>query len=133
VASVMVFKRILEVSGALSSLTRVFQPEGLSAYILLFMVPFSLALLTGVNHAFVGISFPILLPIFGSGHPDMVLVLFAYVSGMAGILLSPAHLCLFLTLDYFRADIRETYKILVWPVVVIFVAAFLVLLFLRII
>jgi hypothetical protein len=133
VASVMVFKRILEVSGALSSLTRVFQPEGLSAYILLFMVPFSLALLTGVNHAYVGISFPILLPIFGAGHPDMVLVLFAYVSGMVGILLSPAHLCLFLTLDYFRADIRETYKILVWPAAVIFLAAFLVLLFLRII
>jgi hypothetical protein len=133
VASVMVFKRILEVSGALSSLTRVFQPEGLSAYILLFMVPFSLALLTGVNHAYVGISFPILLPIFGSGHPDMVLVLFAYVSGFVGILLSPAHLCLFLTLDYFRADIRETYKILVWPAAVIFLAAFLALLFLRII
>jgi hypothetical protein len=133
VASVMVFKRILEVSGALSSLTRVFQPEGLSAYILLFMVPFSLALLTGVNHAYVGISFPILLPIFGAGHPDMVLVLFAYVSGFVGILLSPAHLCLFLTLDYFRADIRETYKILVWPAAVIFLAAFLVLLFLRII
>jgi hypothetical protein len=133
VASVMVFKRILEVSGALSSLTRVFQPEGLSAYILLFMVPFSLALLTGVNYAYVGISFPILLPIFGAGHPDMVLVLFAYVSGFVGILLSPAHLCLFLTLDYFRADIRETYKILVWPAAVIFLAAFLVLLFLRII
>jgi hypothetical protein len=133
VASVMVFKRILEVSGALSSLTRVFQPEGLSAYILLFIVPFSLALLTGVNHAYVGISFPILLPIFGASHPDMILVLFAYVSGFVGILLSPAHLCLFLTLDYFRADIRETYKILIWPALVIFLAAFLVLLFLRII
>jgi hypothetical protein len=55
------------------------------------------------------------------------------VSGFVGILLSPAHLCLFLTLDYFRADIRETYKILVWPALVIFLAAFLVLLFLRII
>ena len=133
VASVMVFKRILEVSGALNSLTRVFQPEGLTAYILLFIVPFSLALLTGVNHAYVGISFPILLPIFGASHPDMVLVLFAYVSGFVGILLSPAHLCLFLTLDYFRADIRQTYKILIWPAAVIFLAAFLALLFLRII
>ena len=133
VASVMVFKRILEVSGALNSLTKVFQPEGLTAYILLFIVPFSLALLTGVNHAYVGISFPILLPIFGASHPDMVLVLFAYVSGFVGILLSPAHLCLFLTLDYFRADIRQTYKILIWPAAVIFLAAFLALLFLRII
>jgi hypothetical protein len=55
------------------------------------------------------------------------------VSGFVGILLSPAHLCLFLTLDYFRAAIRETYKILVWPALVIFLAAFSALLFLRII
>lgn len=133
VASVMVFKRILEVSGALGSVTRVFQPEGISVYLLLFTVPFFLGLLTGVNHAYVGISFPLLLPILGSGNPDMVFVMFAYVSGFVGILLSPAHLCLFLTLDYFKADLRDVYKILIWPVAVIFVAAFLVLLFLRII
>ena len=133
IASVMVFKRILEVSGALSSVTTVFPPEGISAYLLLFTVPFFLGLLTGVNHAYVGISFPILLPIFGLENPDMVLVLFAYVSGFVGILLSPAHLCLALTLDFFKADLRDVYKILLWPTVVIFIAAFLVLLFLRII
>lgn len=132
IASVMVFKRILEVSGALESVTGVSQSEGISAYLLLFAVPFFLGLLTGVNHAYVGISFPILLPIFGSENPDMVLVMFAYVSGFVGILLSPAHLCLVLTLDYFKADLRDVYKILLWPSVVIFIAAFLVLLFLRI-
>jgi integral membrane protein (TIGR00529 family) len=133
IASVMVFKRILEVSGALSSVTGVFQSEGISAYLLLFAVPFFLGLLTGVNHAYVGISFPLLLPIFGRENPDMVLVLFAYVSGFVGILLSPAHLCLVLTLDFFKADLRDVYKILLWPSVVIFIAAFLVLLFLRIV
>ncbi len=96
------------------------------------LVLFLGTLLTGVNHAYVGISFPILLPIFGSENPDMVLVLFAYVSGFVGILLSPAHLCLVLTLDFFKADLRDVYKILLWPTVVIFIAAFLVLLFLRI-
>jgi integral membrane protein (TIGR00529 family) len=133
IASVMVFKRVLEVSGALSSVTSVFQPEGIYAYLLLFTVPFFLGLLTGVNHAYVGISFPILLPIFGSENPDMVLVMFAYISGFVGILISPAHLCLALTLDFFKADLRDVYKILLWPSVIIFIAAFLVLLFLRII
>jgi hypothetical protein len=133
VASVMVFKGILEASGALSSLARVFPSEGASAYLLLFAVPFLFGLLTGVNHAYVGIAFPLLLPIFGSGNPDMILVLFAYVSGFVGILLSPAHLCLFLTLDYFKADLRDVYKILIWPVALIFAAAFLVLFFFRII
>lgn len=41
--------------------------------------------------------------------------------------------CLALTLECFRADIRETYKILVCLAAVTFISAFLVLLFLRII
>jgi hypothetical protein len=56
-----------------------------------------------------------------------------HLSGFAGILLFPAWLCLVLILEYFRADICETYKILVCPAAVIFLSAFLVLLFLRII
>jgi hypothetical protein len=62
----------------------------------------------------------------------MILLLFAYVSGFVGILVSPAHLCLALTADYFKADLRDVYKILVWPVSVIFAAALLALFFLRI-
>jgi integral membrane protein (TIGR00529 family) len=131
-AAVMMFKRILDTSGALNSLTQVFRPEGVSAYFLLFTVPFLLGLLTGVNHAFIGISFPILLPIIGLPHPDMVLVMFAYVSGFVGILLSPAHLCLMMTVDYFQADLRSVYRILIWPCLIVFMASFLVLLFLRI-
>ena len=132
VASLMVFKRILEVSGALDSVTRIFSPQGISGYFLLFAAPFTVGLLTGVNQAFVAISFPLLLPITGSGHPDMVLVMFAYVSGFVGILLSPAHLCLVLTADYFKAELRQVYKILVWPVSVIFTAALAALVIFRI-
>lgn len=129
--SVMVFKRILEVSGALNFVDNVFQSRGVSTYLLLFAIPFIIALLTGVNHAYVGISFPVLLPILGGGNPDMVLVMFAYVSGFVGILLSPAHLCLVLTLDYFKAELRDVYKILIWPTGIIFIAAFLALLAFR--
>jgi len=131
VTSVMVFKRILEVSGALNFVDNVFQSRGVSTYLLLFAIPFLIALLTGVNHAYVGISFPVLLPILGAGNPDMVLVMFAYVSGFVGILLSPAHLCLVLTLDYFKAELRDVYKILIWPTSIIFMAAFLALLAFR--
>jgi len=131
-AALMVFKRILEVSGALDSVVRVFPPHGATAYILLFAAPFFVALLTGVNQAFVAITFPLLLPIIGQGRPDMVLLMFAYVSGFCGILLSPAHLCLALTADYFKAELRDVYKILIGPVAVIFAAALLVLIILRI-
>jgi len=131
-ASLMVFKRILEVSGALDSVVRVFPPHGVTAYLLLFAAPFFVALLTGVNQAFVAIAFPLLLPIIGKGEPDMILLMFAYVSGFCGILLSPAHLCLALTADYFNAELRDVYKILIWPVCAIFTAALAVLIITRI-
>ncbi|MBM3310724.1 MAG: DUF401 family protein [Candidatus Aminicenantes bacterium] len=131
--AVMVFKRILETSGALEAIGKVVEPHGLSGYILLFAAPFTIGLLTGVNQAFVAIAFPLLVPIVGKGAPDMVLLLFAYVSGFVGILLSPAHLCLALTADYFKADLRDVYRILIWPTGAIFAAALATLLVFRII
>ncbi|MHB8093865.1 MAG: DUF401 family protein [Candidatus Aminicenantales bacterium] len=122
-ASLMVFKRILETSGALDAVVRVVSPHGISAYILLFAAPFTIGLLTGVNQAFVAIAFPLLVPIIGSGHPDMILLGFAYVSGFVGILLSPAHLCLALTADYFKAPLKDVYRILIWPVSAVFFSA----------
>jgi hypothetical protein len=130
-AAVMIFKRILETSGALEAVMTIVSPTGLSGIVLLFAAPFTIGLLTGVNQAFAAIAFPLLAPIIGREHPDMVLFLFAYVSGFVGILLSPAHLCLALTADYFKADLKDVYKILIGPVSVVFGAALLALVILR--
>jgi integral membrane protein (TIGR00529 family) len=132
IVAVMVFKKVLEASGALDAVVRAVPPHGLSAYILMFAAPFIVGLLTGVNQAFVAISFPLLVPMIGTGRPDMVLMTFAYVSGFAGILLSPAHLCLALTADYFKAEMKDVYRILVGPVAVVFAAALLELLVFRV-
>lgn len=131
-AAVMVFKRILEASGALDEIVRAVPPGGLATYILLFAAPFTVGLLTGVNQAFVAIAFPLLAPIIGKGRPDMVLFLFAYVSGFVGILLSPAHLCLAFTAEYFQAELKDVYKILIAPVSIVWGSALLVLIVFRI-
>ncbi len=130
--AVMIFKRVLEDSGALEAVVRAVPPHGASAYALLFAAPFLVGLLTGVNQAYVAIAFPLLVPIVGSGAPDMVLLTFAFVSGFAGILLSPAHLCLALTAEYFRADLRAVYRILVGPVAAVFAFALLELILFRV-
>ncbi len=132
IVALMIFKQVLEASGALDAVVRVIPPHGLSAFLLLFAAPFLVALLTGVNQAFVAISFPLLVPIVGTGTPDMVLMTFAYVSGFCGILLSPAHLCLALTADYFKAEMRDVYRILVGPVAVVFTAVLLELIVFRV-
>jgi hypothetical protein len=130
--AVMAFKKVLEVSGALEAVVRAVPPQGASAYVLLFAAPFTVGLLTGVNQAYVAIAFPLLVPIVGTGAPDMILLTFAFVSGFAGILLSPAHLCLALTAEYFKADMKDVYRVLVGPVAAVFAFALLELLVLRV-
>jgi uncharacterized protein len=130
--ALMIFKATLENSGALDAVIRAVPPHGISGYLLLFAAPFIVGLLTGVNQAFVAIAFPLLVPIIGQGHPDMWLLAFAYVSGFVGILLSPAHLCLALTADYFKAPLKDVYRILVAPVAVVFLSALVALVLSRI-
>jgi len=126
-AAVMIFKRILEASGALTAIVQAVPPGGIGTYALLFAAPFLIGFLTGVNQAYVAIAFPLLAPIIGLGRPDMVLLIFAYVSGFVGILLSPAHLCLALTAEYFQADLKDVYRILWRPVLAVFAGAVAVL------
>jgi integral membrane protein (TIGR00529 family) len=125
--SVMFFKAVLIDSGAINSLAEVLKPEGFSLWILLFFAPFLVGFLTGVNHAYVGVAFPILLPFFLQNGVNLAYIMFAYASGFAGILLSPVHLCLVLTKEYFNADFNPIYKRLLSPV--IFVWLFSVFMF----
>lgn len=39
----------------------------------------------------------------------------AYVAGVVGVMLSPVHLCLILTIEYFEADFLCSYKPLLLP------------------
>lgn len=103
---VMVFKGFLIDTGILESLAKVLE-EALPIYIPLFILPFIVALLTGVNIAYISITFPILSPLMGH---NLALISFAYISGFMGILLSPTHLCLALTIDYFGVKRTRLYR-----------------------
>ncbi len=114
--SVMFFKAVLINTGAIDSLRLVLSPEGISLWFLLFIAPFLVGFLTGVNHAYVGVAFPILLPFFLVHGVNLAYIMFAYASGFAGILLSPVHLCLVLTKEYYKASFNQIYRILIPPV-----------------
>lgn len=123
--SVMIFKRILEVSGALS-LNFVFLKSGKLFFLIpVAFIPFLVGFLTGVTPATVGITFPILLPLLGG---NLTYVMFAYACGFAGVLLSPVHLCLVVTKEYFKADFAKVYKLLIPPTLFVIAVALLILL-----
>jgi len=124
IAGIMIFKRMLQVTGVIEDIPGFFTELGIHPLIILFIIPFLIGLLTGSTLAVVGITFPVLLSfIIQSGVVNLNYAMFAFVGGYVGHMLSPLHLCLVLTKDYFKADLGEVYKILIPPLSIIILTA----------
>ena len=119
VFGIMTFKYMLDASGAIESLPRFFRESGLPPVAIFFALPFLVGLLTGLTVGFVGSTFPIIAAMTG-GHPDPSIITFSFASGFAGVMLSPTHLCLLLTVQYFKADLAGTYRLMYLPVLLVF-------------
>jgi hypothetical protein len=122
IASVMIFKQIIEASNAFETL-RTMELSGGMVVGFIFLVSFSMGFLTGVNNAFIVISYPILLPLIQSLPPEhfVWMSVYVYVIGFAGILLSPIHFCLVLTNEYFKSNLYHVYRYLAPPGIVLVV------------
>ena len=86
-------------------------------------MPLISGFITGITIGFVGASFPLLVPLFAGLSPfDFLLhASLAYVSGYVGMMLSPVHICLLVTKDYFKASMAASYRLLYKPVAAVMV------------
>jgi len=86
-------------------------------------MPFISGLITGITIGFVGATFPLLVPLFAGLSPLDFLVhaSLAYVSGYVGMMLSPVHICLLVTKDYFKASLAASYRLIYKPAVAVMV------------
>ncbi len=107
IAGVMLIKGIMDASGAVEGLNRYFFNIGVPPLIIAFILPFIAGLLTGLVVGFIGSTFPLIIAMSGE---NLYLISFAFVSGYTGVLLSPVHLCLVLTREYFKADMAGIYR-----------------------
>ena len=101
----------MELSGSVRNLSALFVENGISILPVVCLLPFITGLLTGLTVGFVGSTFPLVISIAG-GAPLAVMSL-AFASGFIGVLLSPVHLCLVLTREYFKADMWGVYRKLI--------------------
>jgi integral membrane protein (TIGR00529 family) len=123
VIGIMIFQEVLRVTGALSGISNYFSSSQMPVHLLLFLIPFIAGVMTGLTVGFIGITFPLLLPLMGGAAPSPGLVALAFGSGFAGVMLSPVHLCYVLTCDYFKADIARVYHRLWLPSLCVLAAA----------
>jgi len=121
VLGVMLFKELMEGTGAVRNIGEFFVLKGIPIMPLLFILPFMSGFLTGITVGSVGSTFPLLLHML-HGSP-LGAVSFAFASAILGVLLSPVHVCLILTKEYFNADIWMIYKKMLLACAAIFLAA----------
>ncbi|MFH1031006.1 MAG: DUF401 family protein [Chloroflexota bacterium] len=109
--AIMMYKAVIETSGAAGILINDMESIGLPPLLILVVLPFLMGWTAGLSNAFAGISFPLLVPYIGLGAGmNGSSLLLAYVSGMIGVLLSPLHLCFILSAEYFKTSLGSVYR-----------------------
>ncbi len=111
-AGIIYFERIVREAGVAHAIY-----QSLGSYtpaLVVFFLPLLIGLLTGISIAFISIAFPILAPfLMNSGMVDMPLLTLAYIGGFTGVMLSPTHLCLIVTTDFFKTTLAGVYPSIV--------------------
>ena len=120
--SVFLFGRELAETGMLNRFSGFLVGAGLPLIGLSFLLPFVMGALTGVTTGFVGTVFPLLLPLWPI-EQRMTWLQFAYASGLVGAFLTPSHLCLSMTQEYFRASLRKVVALVLLPSLVVMLVA----------
>jgi integral membrane protein (TIGR00529 family) len=113
VASILIFKGILEDSHAVSLISNELILLKVPLMLIAVILPFLVGLITGITIAFVGVTLPILIPLIHSlGEADFMLqyVMLTIVCGFSGVLLSPLHLCFILSNEYFNTSMGAVYR-----------------------
>lgn len=128
VAAILIFKGILEDSRAVEAVSRELLRWEIPLVPVTIVMPFLVGLVSGITIAFVGTTFPVLISLVESLQSDPLLVsylMLALVGGFIGVLLSPVHLCLLLSNEYFHTSLPAVYRQLWLPCLVLMVCGML--------
>ncbi len=107
VIGILYFIQLLSVTNVLTEIVTAFQAAPLPVPVIIACVSFIIGQLTGMSQGHVAIVMPIVAAM-GTGNLNLAGV--AMVFGVAGQMLTPTHLCLVVTMDYFKAGFFGTLK-----------------------
>jgi integral membrane protein (TIGR00529 family) len=125
VFGIISFQSVLDITGAVSSIPKLTTVYGLPPAIIIFGLTFTTGLLTGMVNAFVGLSYPLLAGYLYKPDINLGNIFLTFLAGYLGMILSPTHFCLVLTAEYFKANLGKVYRIMILPLLVLFLAGLL--------
>jgi hypothetical protein len=115
VASVFIFKEIMEAAQVVEAMARAAGGDA-ALFAAAVFLPFLVGAIAGINVAFVGSTFPLLLGLLNTlGMQDQMIpyIVLASFAGFTGVMISPIHICFILTCQYFHTELAATWRRLV--------------------
>ncbi|MCE4625221.1 MAG: DUF401 family protein [Desulfurococcales archaeon] len=123
----LIFKDLILAGSAAESVSRLTASGLIPVLAVILIVPFILGLAAGGENFFASTAMPLLAPYIASSAMNWKLLTLAYLSGYLGVMASPVHLCLVLTVEYYRADMgRVLAKVIVTVAVAFLLGALLI-------
>jgi len=113
VVSVMIFQAILRETGAADQIARELASLHVPAELVVAILPAIAGMITGIAVGFVGVSFPIVIPVAAAaagGGSILPFVVLAYGFGYLGMMLSPLHVCYVVSNRYFQTGFGPVYR-----------------------
>lgn len=126
VIAILMFKDILKDSHAVDLVSQEMLRWHIPLTPIAIILPFLVGGVAGITIAFVGTTFPILIPLIQAFGQDGLMVpylMLALSAGFVGVLVSPLHLCLLLSNEYFKTTLIPVYRQMALPLIVLFISA----------
>ena len=105
VVCILYFIQLLTVIGTLDEIVNVFNNSALPQAVIIACLSFIFGVMTGMGQGYIAIVMPIV-ALMAPG--NIVLVGLAMVYGMAGQMVTPTHLCILVTVEYFKSRLWKT-------------------------
>ena len=134
VLAVMVFQGILTESQAVMKIRDELAAYNVPLILVIALMPFLSGFITGLAVGFVGLSFPLVIPMFPPSplFDYMACAALAYTFGYMGMMLSPVHLCFLVTKDFYKAGLLKSYPRLLLSALSVMAAVLILFIALRI-
>lgn len=120
IIGVMCFRYMMEASGAVSTLLPYIEATGLPTTLLLIAIAWIVGLATAMPTAGIAIIIPIAMVMTEKLTP--ILTSLIYLTMILSYLISPMHLCLILTVEYYKARLHTVYQKLIPTAVAAYLA-----------